>query len=457
MFRSLRRRPAVAAAVTAAAAALTVAATLLPAGQSHAADTSVTVDFAVSGGAPEHLASGTLYGLSPDGTQPPDEFYTEIGWNYERAGGAQLNGGGYASSVEEYETRWDSTLAQYQRTEALGGTFVLLPHDLWGADGTTDQPFPGDNGDWSTFDAFVDRLISDVQANDMTVQWDLWNEPDYETFWPRSQEQYLEMWTRFYTAVREAFPDQLIVGPSTARSPSADDDWWNPFLAHVSEGGVAPDIYSWHNLPGDPDASKNEMNGLLDAYGLSTDQRYQINEYGAPDQQNPGFGAWYIARLERASVYGLRANWAMGGDLHDDQAGLLTREGDSYAPLGEWHAYRYYGSQSGNIVNVVPGTNVDAFATKDNDAGNAQILLGSAGNTGTVTVNLTGLDTTAVAGDGTVRAVLERIPYDEGAAVEGPVPVSDEVLTVTDSGASVAVPWTDARDAYTLTLLPSGS
>ena len=61
------------------------------------------------------------------------------------------------------------------------------PHDLWGADGTTSQCLPGDNGDWTQFDAFVTRLITDVQANHMTVQWDMWNEPDGSGFWGASQ------------------------------------------------------------------------------------------------------------------------------------------------------------------------------------------------------------------------------------------------------------------------------
>ena len=38
--------------------------------------------------------------------------------------------------LADYQTRWKATLAQYKRTKALGGTFVILPHDLWGADGT---------------------------------------------------------------------------------------------------------------------------------------------------------------------------------------------------------------------------------------------------------------------------------------------------------------------------------
>ena len=56
--------------------------------------------------------------------------------------------------------------------------------DLWGADETTGTgfAFPGDNGDWTTYDAFIARFISDLKANGMansfTTQLELWNEPD---------------------------------------------------------------------------------------------------------------------------------------------------------------------------------------------------------------------------------------------------------------------------------------
>ncbi|WP_245983926.1 RICIN domain-containing protein [Streptomyces tateyamensis] len=429
--------------------------TSLAASPAHAADTSVTVDFATAGGAPTYHASGTLYGMSPDGSLPQDHFYTDIKWHLERAGGAQLNGGGYATSLADYQTRWNATLAQYKRTTALGGTFVLLPHDLWGADGTTHQSFPGDNGNWTQFDNFVNQLFSDVRANHMTVQWDLWNEPDGRGFWPGPQSQYLQMWSRFYADVRSNFPGQLIVGPSIAGQPSSSYAWWNTYLDYVKANNVAPDIYSWHDEPADPVPGTASANATLAAHGLTNTRPYQINEYGALSQQNAGGGAWFIGRLERAGADGLRGNWASGTGLHDDEANLLTRNSvNQYLPLGEWFTYRYYGSQTGNIVNLVPGNGVDGFATKDNAAGNAKVLLGSNGNTGNTTVNLTGLNTTSVVQNGRVRAVVQRIPDGNGAAVAGPVTIADTLLAVNGNAASVTLPYGNAKDGYTVTLLP---
>jgi hypothetical protein len=441
--------------VTLAALLASVAATVvLPGTSAQAADTTVAVDFATVGGAPTYRASGTIYGMSENGSLPQDHFYKDIKWRYMRAGGAQLdNPGGWVAG--KYDRRWNSTLAQYKRTKALGGTFVILPHDLWGADGTTTPTFPGDNGDWSRFDAFYDRLLSDVKAAGMTdIEWDIWNEPDCSLFWGSGQPQYLEMWKRSYQKIRAAIPGAVVVGPSTCSKPSANNTWWNTYLDYVKANNVAPDTYSWHDLPGDPVTDSNAVKSMLSARSMTTSRPFQVNEYGNTNEQNPGRGGWYISRLERAGADGLRANWASAANLHDFQAKLLTKTGSQYLPLGEWFLYRYYGSQTGNVVKVTPGTNTDALATKDNSARNAKILLGSNGNTGTVTVNLGRLDTTSVVENGKVRAVVQRVPNNNGGAVTGPVTVSDQTLTVSGDAASVNVPWTAAADGYTVTLLP---
>ncbi|MFJ5999904.1 RICIN domain-containing protein [Streptomyces sp. NPDC092370] len=443
--------------VTALAALLaSVAAVTLPGTSAQAADTTVAVDFATAGGAPTYRASGTIYGMSENGSLPQEHFYKDIKWKFMRAGGAQLdNPGGWVAG--KYDRRWNSTLAQYKRTKALGGTFVILPHDLWGADGTTSPTYPGDSGDWSRFDAFYDRLLADAQAAGMTdIQWDIWNEPDWTPFWDRTQAQYLEMWKRAYQRIRAVFPNAVVVGPSSAFKPGSNGSaWWDRYLDYVKANNVEPDIYSWHNLPGDPVADAAAVRAKLAARSMTTSRPFQVNEYESPTEQNPGRGGWYISRLERAGADGLRANWASANNLHDFQAKLLTKNSaGQYLPLGEWFLYRYYGSQTGNTVKVTAGTNTDALATRDNTARNAKILLGSNGNTGNVTVALNRLDTTSVVENGRVRAIVQRIPNNNGGAVTGPVTVSDQTLTVSGDSASVSVPWTNATDGYTVTLLP---
>ena len=418
-----------------------------------AGDESIAVDFSVTGGSPTYRASGWIYGMTEDGSAPADNFFRDVKFRYMRAGGAQLDGpGGWVAG--KYDRRWNSTRAQLSRTRSLGGEFILLPHDLWGADGYPISRFPGDNGNWTDYDNFLTRLIDDVRATGVPVQWDLWNEPNITLFWNRPAAQYLELWKRSYQRIRAAFPTHLIVGPSCACVPSTTYAWWNQYLDYIKANNVVPDIFSWHSLPGDPVANVAAANATLDARGIPHPRPHQINEYGAPDEQNPGDGAWYIARLERAGADGLRANWAGGGSLHNDLANLLVRDSAGrHQPKGEWWVYRFYGSQTGQVVSVTPSTSYDAFATKA--PGEAKVLVGGGGTTGTIAVTLRRLDTTSgVVVNNQVRVVAERIPHNAGAAVQGPVTVLDTVVTLSAGGATVTLPHSNADDTFTITVLP---
>jgi len=96
LFRPARlRRGRAIGLVGGVSAVLAVAATVLvPAGGASAA-TTISVDFSANLGAPTYRASGTLYGMTEDGANPPDRYYRDINWRFERAGGAQLAGGGW--------------------------------------------------------------------------------------------------------------------------------------------------------------------------------------------------------------------------------------------------------------------------------------------------------------------------------------------------------------------------
>ncbi|MEH1129034.1 ricin-type beta-trefoil lectin domain protein [Micromonospora sp. CPCC 206061] len=420
----------------------------------YAADESISVNFSVASGTPTYRASGWIYGMTENASGPPDSYFRDVKFRYMRAGGAQLDSpGGWVSG--RYDRRWNATRAQLLRTRSLGGEFIILPHDLWGADGYPISRFPGDNGNWADYDAFLTRLIDDVRATGASVQWDIWNEPNITLFWNRPQAQYFDLWRRTYQRIRAAFPSHLIVGPSCACVPSTGG-WWVQYLDFVRANNVVPDIISWHSLPGDPVANVAVANSTLDSRGILHPRPYQINEYGASNEQNPGDGSWYIARLERAGADGLRANWAGGGNLHNDLGNLLTRNSaGQHQPKGEWWVYRFYGSQTGQIASVTPSANYDGFATRD--TGVAKVLVGGGRTTGNVAVNLQRLDaTTGIVRDSRVRVVVERIPYNGGGAVAGPVTVQDSVVTLSNNGTTVNVPHTNIDETFTITVLPPG-
>jgi hypothetical protein len=66
-----------------------------------------TVNLGNNTGTPQHLASGFIYGIPDLPDQIPDHFYTDIGFNYARAGGAQVAapGRGWIWGLSEYKVR----------------------------------------------------------------------------------------------------------------------------------------------------------------------------------------------------------------------------------------------------------------------------------------------------------------------------------------------------------------
>lgn len=164
-----------------------------------------TIDLSKQIGQAEFLGSGFIYGLPDNGAEAdssiPDHFLTDIKFRTSRAGGAQISATGWAIGGEEgYLGRFESTLSNYRSTRKYGGDFILLPHDIWGAQGGTPDgfPFPGDDGDWSQMETFIRRIIADVTSNDMLdgLVIDLWNEPDLDIFWNRPWSQYVEYYVR---------------------------------------------------------------------------------------------------------------------------------------------------------------------------------------------------------------------------------------------------------------------
>lgn len=90
------------AVITAAAAAAAANPPLLQLERRQSTTTAV-VNFGNNTGTPQHLASGTLYGLPDATSQIPSSFFTDMGWNYERAGGAQTPGKGWIWGLAAYK------------------------------------------------------------------------------------------------------------------------------------------------------------------------------------------------------------------------------------------------------------------------------------------------------------------------------------------------------------------
>lgn len=133
------------------------------------------VDISKLGKIPNGQAGGILYGIPNDPAFSPDKAPTipsdlqqGSGFTHVRAGGAQIPFAGYSSSISGYEERFASTLANYKSARAQGANFILLPHDLWGADSATSSTtkYPCDNGDCTLVSKI---LFKDIIINLLTL------------------------------------------------------------------------------------------------------------------------------------------------------------------------------------------------------------------------------------------------------------------------------------------------
>lgn len=66
--------------------------------------TTSNVNFSENNGSPQHIASGMLYGIPDQPNQIPGNLLTGMGFNYLRAGGAQLPAParGWIWGIDEY-------------------------------------------------------------------------------------------------------------------------------------------------------------------------------------------------------------------------------------------------------------------------------------------------------------------------------------------------------------------
>ncbi|KAI8715895.1 hypothetical protein NCS52_01098400 [Fusarium sp. LHS14.1] len=310
-----------------------------------------TVSLAEPSGTPSHLASGIIYGLPDNGdgsanTDIPESFITGMGLNYCRAGGAQLPDPALGWVAGQYEGRWKSALSNYRTTRKYGGRFTLLMHDPWGADGIQGNEFhwPGDNGNWTSYDAFLDQVFSDIKLYNAIpgLDIDIWNEPDVGGFWGTSQEQYLATWLRTF---------HRISGPSATEPPTESSPWWQNYMRFIAENDAVPDIYTWHLVRADRNLreSSSQFDELRRRNSLP-ERPIVINE------RSPAGGVFYISQFERHNTHGLRANWGSASKLHDLLANLLGKRDGEYYPVGEWHVYNYYKEKmTGERVAVGPG------------------------------------------------------------------------------------------------------
>lgn len=161
---------------------------------------------------------------------------------------------------------WTRVDELYDKLLALGmKPFVelsFMPHDLASGDQTifywkANVTPPKDAAKWA---ALVEAFVTHLQArygHDRVKDWyfEVWNEPNYEGFWPRAdQAAYFRLYDATAAAIKRVSPDYRVGGPATAGA-----GWVPEFIAHTVQTHAPVDFISTHTYA--------VRNGFLDADG----------------------------------------------------------------------------------------------------------------------------------------------------------------------------------------------
>lgn len=403
----------------------------------------VTVDLAISEGAPTYIGSGFLHGMTP--TTPPDSMVNPLKPKLFRC------------------AEWSQCFQIYPRAKALGARLQLVLSDSSGYK----APWPGDGGDWAPWLATVDRIVKKAKTEGKSYEWDIWNEGDTNTFfWIRSIAQFNEMWRRTHVKIREIDPNAVIVGPS----PASYGPWLKNFLLYAKTNNVLPTVLSWHEFEGATKMALHiaDIRQFMAANGINS-QRISINEYvGANEISSPGSNVWSLAAIGRSKVES-SAHSCWGVDENNaDNCGnysldALVRGGDKL-PLAPWWVYKGYADITGTLVRVSPGATTDGVAGRDSGSKAARIVLGrndTSATAATMPIETIIKNISASApyllNGGKVHVVAQMIPNKWKNTLPAPLPMINADYTVSNDQVSVSLPNFNPVEAYLVTLTAPGS
>ena len=446
--------------------ALAVPVLALPSAPSAQAAESLTVNLASVTGPATGVGEGFLYGVSQDGTQPPDQYLEPLGINAFRGGG-HVSGGwigdGYANGSGT-QADVSTIIAQAKRLTQppYHAQYQVLLSDIFGADAgqPSNTVYPCTSGNCSNWITFLDTVIPELQATGLKFAYEIWNEPELSIFWGPgvNTTQYFQMWDTAYQQIRSLAPGATIVGPSFAFTPQQNSGEWTTWLAHVKSAGTAPDMISNHNEGDgdDPVTVAQALDSDLSAAGLPRIP-LSSNEYQPADEQTAGVTAWYLARFAQSGyTNAMRGNWVCC--LTPNLAGVLTDVNGTYEPNGNWWVMRDYADMTGSLVSTSGQVGSTAIsAAEDSAAKRSVAIIGDEnGYTGATSVTYSGLASVPwLASNGSVNVTVDRIP--DQYPLSSPQVVYDQNVSASSGSITVPVTFQAAHDAFAIYLTPGGS
>ncbi len=453
-----------AAAGLVAATVVTAVGLTAPGVSQAAAGAVLNVNLASTRGPATGVGEGFLYGVSQDGTQPPDQLLQPLRFNAFRGGGHVTRG--WIGDGYQYgsQTRTDvnTVIAQARRftQPPSSAQYQVILSDIYGNDGgqPSNTRYPCSNGDCSNWVAFIDAVVGALQASGLPFAYDIYNEPDISVFWPNgsvNSTQYFQMWDSAFRELRRIAPNAPIVGPSFAFTPQARLGQWQTFLSHVKGAGTVPDWITNHDEGDvdDPVTVAQSLNNALTSSGVPL-RPLSANEYQPADRQTAGVTAWYLARFAQSGYSNaMRGNWVCC--LAPNLTGVLTQSNGTWTATGNWWVMRSYADLTGTLVDTSGQVGSTAIsASVDSSAKRAVAIIGdSNGFTGGVTVNINGLSAQPwLSGNGTVDVVVDRIP--DQAPLSSPQVVLRQTMSAAGGSLSIPLTFQATHDAFAVYLTP---
>ncbi len=451
---------------TAAGMLLALAVPLLAPAQRAAAAESLSVNLASVTGPATGVGEGFLYGVSQDGTQPPDQNLRPLGITAFRGGGHVSRGwigdGFQNGSGTQADVNTVITQARRLTQAPYHAQYQVIVSDIFGADAgqPSNTVYPCTNGNCSNWVTYLDTVVGELQATGLKFAYDIWNEPDLSIFWGPgfNTTQYFQMWDTAFREIRRLAPGATIVGPSLAFTPQRNNGEWQTWLAHVKAAGTVPDMITNHDEGDvdDPVTVAQALNSDLAAAGLPRIP-LSANEYQPADRQTTGVTAWYLARFAQSGyTNAMRGNWVCC--LNPNLAGVLTQANGTWQPNGHWWAMRAYADMTGSLVSTSGQVGSTAIsAAEDSSAKRSVAIIGdSNGFTGAASVTYSGLASVPwLASNGSVNVTVDRIP--DQYPLSSPQVVLSQNMSVSSGSITVPVTFQAAHDAFAIYLTPASS
>ncbi|GIE94816.1 hypothetical protein [Paractinoplanes rishiriensis] len=426
----MRTRRIVASVATVSVLAVLV--TVLPR-MAEAAGNTLTVNVGTVVRPVTHVASGGLYAINTGNNPPLSQIYP-LRLNHltqPPPGGQQLGNGATQPCCDGLQVAGKATSGGAQQ-------FFRMP-DIY-------PNFPYRWVSWADWESKVRTMVqARLNATGATNVdgWELWNEPDW-TWNTAAAGAFTAGWTRTHRLIRSLDTVTPIVGPSHS---VYNHNWMVEFLTNAKNTNTVPDMIVWHELENDRyldvAAHVADYRAIEQSLGISP-RPISINEYASPSQVDiPSVAVHYMAVFERHGIRSAeRAYWYEAGTLN----GLLHNN----QPTASYWAYKWYGDQSGNIVQTIPGSWLEGVASYDSTRRFVNVVLG--GDSGNNTVRVNGLGALG----SSVRVTLSRT-NTTGRHTNQSAPVQVSSATYTVSGGSISVPVNnmDAWAAYQLLITPA--